>query len=239
MKRIARSSFVFFLFYSISTAASAQIFIEGHNPRRGRGASSGLRSEISVSLGSLLWVDGKYTPLPGYSSSQSGFYIIGDPFSLEKYNISFGLNIGYQRYLSELFSVKTILSSTRLYTGLEGRTDLNVEDKSRISQLGVYGSYSLTKNLDHRLQFQWLFGPELIYVNKNVIVKDYVLSEDDIPEDYRHKVSILDGAVVTGLGISLRLTKTLSLFSDGMMGLSLPGGGFKMTNSGFGLKAGW
>ena len=34
-------------------------------------------------------------------------------------------------------------------------------EKSTYGQLGIYGSWSLTRDIDRRFQIQWLVGPEL------------------------------------------------------------------------------
>ncbi|MBC8053481.1 MAG: hypothetical protein H7Y13_10500 [Sphingobacteriaceae bacterium] len=213
--------------------ASAQIIINGRNPRRYN--SSGPSHGVSLSYGNIFWVDGKTVPLKG--SSASGFPM-GDPFAIEKMNIAYGIILGYEKALSEKFAIKATFSTSKLITGLSARADLVTADESRFTQLGFYSRYTLTKEPKHRIQFQWLAGPEIIYVKKDVLVQDYA-EDNGTPGPYRQDISIVEGAIVTGLGISCRISNAFSLFSDGMLGISLPGKGLKVTNSGFGLKYSW
>ena len=178
-------------------------------------------------------------PLPGYSSSLSFFHGVNDPFSIEKMNVSSGISLGYERQLSPRFSVRTAFSTAKLVTGITSRFDLLVTDKSKITQLGLYSRYTLTKNPARRLAFHWLAGPELVFVKKNAVVEEYITGESDDPENYHQNISIVEGAIVTGLGISLKISNSFSLFSDGMVGISLPGKGFKSSNTGLGVKYNW
>ncbi|HEY1025543.1 MAG TPA: hypothetical protein VGE26_10290 [Sphingobacteriaceae bacterium] len=237
MKQLIRSFFVFLAFQLFYYSADGQIIVNGHNPKRDFFA--GPQQSLSISYGSILWIDGKNIPLAGYSEPLADFHGIGDLFSVEKYNFSIGVNVGYERNLSDLVSVRGAFSTGKLFTGIGGRLDLITHDKSSISQLGLYTRFSLTKNLKRRLQFQWLVGPELLYAKKDVLVEEYVADETSTPDNYRQNIKVVEGALVTGLGISLRLTKKFSLFSDGMVGIAMPGNGLKLTNSGIGMKYHW
>lgn len=237
MKQIFNRFFIFLAFQFLYSNITAQIIVNGRNPTRYRSSVGG--NAVSISYGSIFWVDGENIPLPGYSSSMSFFHRGFDPFSVEKMNVSTGITLGYERPLSSKFSLRAAFSTAKLVTGIVGRSDLITTDKSKITQFGLYSRYTLTKNSDKKLQFQWLVGPELLYVKKDVLVEDYMIDESSSPKNYRQDVSIIEGAIVTGLGISFKLSNSFSLFSDGMVGISLPGKGFKSTNSGFGLKYNW
>jgi len=237
MKQIFNGFFIYLAFQFLYNSVTAQITINGHNPRRYRYSAAG--NAVSISYGSIFWVDGNNSHLPGYSSSRSSFHDASDFFSIEKMNVSTGVTLGYERTLSHKFSLRAAFSTSKLTTGFKSRFDLIGTDKSRISQVGLYSKYTLTKNEDRRLQIQWLVGPELVYVKKDVLVEDYMVDESSTPGNYRQNISIVEGAILTGLGISFKLSNSFSLFSDSMIGISLPGKGFKSTNSGLGLKYNW
>lgn len=224
---------VFFVILSLLFSnLSAQIIVNGRSPVRYY--SSGPQNSLSISYGNIFWVDGENVPLQGSSYSMQQFH---NP-SVENMNRSLGLSVGYERVLARKIALRAAFSTAKLITGLQSREDLITTDRSRIAQLGAYFRYSLTKNPDNRFQIQWLAGPELIYVKKDVLIDGYVEGEGK-PDNLRQNVSILEGAAVTGLGLSFRISNAFSLFSDGMVGVSLPGKGLKMTNSGIGLKYNW
>jgi hypothetical protein len=231
---------VFFLLsvLLLSSSVNAQIVVNGYNSRRYHDVS-GPRNAVSVSYGYNVWIDGDNVPLPGYSSSRAMFHRIGDPYSIEKSNISLGINLGYERQLSNRFCLKVAFSTTKLTTGATKRIDLMTTEKSKFTQLGLYGKYTLNKDLQRKLQFQWIVGPELIYARKDVIVEEYVLDENSDPEKYHQDITIAEAAVVTGLGLSYHLSKSIGVFSEMMMGVSLPGNGLKSTVSSLGLKYNW
>ena len=225
------------VFCVFQNSLSAQIIVNGYNPTRN--LTEGPGHALSISYGNIIWVDGDNVPLPGYSSSLSGFHDFSTVFSIEKANVSTGITVGYERQLTKMFAVRASFSTAKLTTGAVSRLDLIATDKSKITQLGLYSRYSLTRNLKHRFQFQWLAGPELLYAKKNVFVEEYVVDETSTPQTYNQNITIVEGAVVTGLGLSFRVSNAFTLFSDGMIGISLPGKGLKTTNSGFGLKYMW
>jgi hypothetical protein len=229
----------FFLAFLLAfQSADAQIVINGYNPRR-YSVASGLNA-LSISYGYVVWVDGNHVSLPGYSSSKAFFHSgFGDPFSVEKGNVSVGLGVAYERKLSQKFAVKGAFSTAKLHTGTASRFDFDAVDKSRLTQFGVYAKYSLTKNPDSRFQFQWLAGPELVYAKKDVFIQDYVLDEASEPRTFRQNVSVLEGALVTGIGAAFKLNSSLALVSEGMIGVSLPGSGFKSTNTMLGVRYSW
>ncbi|TZF86144.1 hypothetical protein FW774_03585 (plasmid) [Pedobacter sp. BS3] len=237
MKKMPKQLLTSAVFLLICLSSKAQIHINGRNPSRS--FWGGPQNAVSLSFGNIIWVDGKNVALPGYSEPLKAAHTFGDFFSLERYNYSSGVKVGYDRKLSDKFSLRTAFLIARLVTGLVSRTDLITNDKSRIAQLSVLASYLLTKNTDHRLQFQWLLGPEFLYANKNVTVSQYMVNDDDTPENYNQKIAIGEVGIVTGLGISFRITEKFALFSEGTMGISLPGKGFKWSNSGIGLKYNW
>jgi hypothetical protein len=238
MKYFCKSAFILFVLLLAFNSLSAQIVINGYNPRRIKMPNA--QNSISISYGYSMWGDGNHVPVNGYSYSRSFYHSgFGDPLSAEKENISVGINIGYEKRLTNLFSLKGSLSSTKLETGTSTRIDLITTDKSRFTQFGLYGKYSLTKDLNKTVQFQWLFGPEVIYAKRDVFIQDYVLNDSEIPETYRQHVQVLEVAAVTGLGLSIKITNALSLISEGMIGVSLPGTGLKVTTSLAGLKYNW
>ena len=236
MKSILKRVFILQIFVLSIFDVSAQIVINGHNPRRIEAPD--LKNAIVVSYGNVLWIDGENVPLTGYSSSRESLHGLRDPHSIEKKNVSVGMNVGIERYLSPKVTLRAALYIAKLATGLANRDDLIAEDESRIMQFGLYSKYALTKNSRHRLQFQWLAGPELIYVKKNILIDEYV-ENGEAPVPYRQNISILEGAIVTGLGISFRVSNAILIFSDGMLGISLPGAGLKTSNTLLGLSYRW
>lgn len=231
----------FLLFLGVlvmSAGVDAQIVVNGYNPRRYHDAS-GPRNAVSVSYGYNFWVDGDNVPLAGYSSSMAMFHRIGDTYSFEKSNVSLGISMGYERQLSNRLSLKGAFSTTKLTTGVTQRIDLMTTEKSKFTQLGLYCKYTLNKDLQRKLQFQWIVGPELIYARKDVIVEEYVLDENSDPEKYHQDITVAEAAVVTGLGLSYHFSKSIGVFSEMMMGVSLPGNGLKSTVSSLGLRYNW
>lgn len=233
MKINCKVIFTLLMFVMVLSDVFPQIVINGHYSRRYLSSIS--RNAISISYGNILWIDGENVPLAGHSYSREAFPSVGN---FENRNISTGINVGYEKTISARFGIRTSFSTAKLTTGLTERADLIAHDKSRFTQLGLYSRYTLTKDLRRRFQFQWLAGPELIYARKNVLIEDYVEGEE-APHPYRQDISIIEGAVVTGLGISFRVSDAFCLFSDGMVGISLPGKGLKVNNSGFGIKYTW
>ena len=237
MKRISTIIFVLAL-QLLANNIQAQIIMNGRNPSR-YGASNFQGSALSISFGFNIWADGDATPLPGYSASLATFRSIGKILSLEKANFTNGVNVGYERQISERFGARAAFYTAGMTNGSSSRLDLLTTDKSKFTQIGLYARYTLTKNSDHRIQFHWLAGPEFIYAKKDMIIDEYVLDENSTPQPYRQNITITEGAIVTGPGVSCKITGGLSLFSDSMFGISLPGKGFKSTQTGFGLKYGW
>lgn len=229
------------LFLAIITIANdihAQIIMNGRNPSR-YGTSNSGGSALSISFGPNIWADGGATPIPGYSSSLADFHSFGGILSLEKANFTQGLNLGYEKNVSERLAVRASFYTANMTHGAASRLDLLTTDKSKFTQLGLYARYTLTKNMDRRIQFQWLLGPELIYARKDMIIAEYVLDETATPQPYHEDITITEVALVTGPGASCRIAGGISLFTDSMFGLSFPGKGFKLTQTGLGLKYSW
>lgn len=241
MSKLYTRSFIFFLliFSGIGNTFS-QITINGPRPKNlYRGSGGGL--SVGVSYGYILWKDSKQKEFPGYSQSMSDFSMFNDIFnagnlSLDKVNYSRGLFFGGEKTITDRFSLKSHLFFANMWSGLESRVDIESTNKSKFFQFAVYSSLSLTRDMNKRLQFQWLAGPEIIYANKDVLIKEYVAGENSAPEDYHYKEAVVEGAIVTGLGISVRITEKFVLYSDGLVGVSLPGTGIKVTSNNIGLK---
>lgn len=214
---------------------SAQIIINGNNPRR-YSYSSFPRNAIRISYGLNTWVDGGGVSLKGYSSSLASYHSVNPE---DGTNSTGGLNIGYERQLTENFAIAGTFYTAGMKNGAASRSDLITVDKSRFTQLGIYTKTTLTKNLSNRVHFHWLAGPELIFAKKDMIVNEYVLDASSVPESYHQDVSVVEGAFVTGLGISCRVVSKFSVFTDTMIGIALPGGGFKTSHSGLGARYSW
>ncbi len=241
MNHLKKLLFFVLILYT-SNSVIAQIVINGPKPTRDR--YSGSTSAITVSYVYNRWIDEDNEPVPGYSNPLEAFHATpSDPFGVEKNNVSKGINIGYERQLRSNMGLRFAFTTSKLKTGIDQRKDLIVTDKSRLFQLGVYGKYSLLGNSSKRLQVELLAGPELIYANKDFLIKEYVNVLDPepnaVPADYRQIVKVLEVAVVSGLGISYRITNSFAIFSEGLVGISLPGSGLKISNSGVGIKHTW
>ncbi|MFD2160893.1 hypothetical protein ACFSJU_00675 [Paradesertivirga mongoliensis] len=225
--------YISFLYFFLVNDAAGQIVINGRSPVRY--SSAGHKNSLSISYGNIFWVDGKNVPLSGSSYSLRSSY---NPGFEDNTNHSMGITVGYERTVARRFTLRTAFSRSKLATGMRNRADLITTDRSRITQLALYSQYSLTRNINRRFQFQWLAGPELIYVKKDVLVHDYVDGEGD-PKHYRQNIAILEGGIVSGLGASFQISDSFCLFSNAMVGVSLPGRGFTATSSGLGLKYMW
>jgi hypothetical protein len=220
--------------------AIAQIVINGHKPTRDR--YFGARSAITVSYVYNSWIDENNEPVPGYSEPLEAFHTNpSDPFGVEKTNVSKGINLGYEKQFRSNLGLKVAFTTSKLKTGIDQRKDLIVTDKSRLFQLSAYGKYRLLSNSSKRFQLDLLGGPELIYANKDFLIKEYVnvLEPESDKGDYRQIVKVLEVAVVSGLGVSYHITNSFTIFSEGLIGISLPGAGFKISNAGLGLKHTW
>ncbi|HEY0669856.1 MAG TPA: hypothetical protein VGD22_16865 [Sphingobacteriaceae bacterium] len=238
MNKILRLIVTIVTLHTTYTTADAQIIVNGHNPSKFNRGNSGPANSFSISYGYVIWVDGNNVPLPGYSAPEASYHF--ENFDTgENNNGCYAFNAGYERRIAEYLSLKLSFITAKLVNGIILRPDLNSYDKSRISQLGLYGRYSLSKNSKKRMQLQWLAGPELIYVKKDVLIDDYVLDENSTPQQYHQNITIMEGAAVTGIGLSYRISNHISTFTDVLAGISLPGKGFKFTNSGCGLKVNW
>ena len=222
------------LFTSCSTFS--QIRVNGKSPRRNFFGSA--QNSLSISYGNIFWVDGKNVPMAGYSEPLAVFHEIGDLFSVERYNIAMSVNFGYERQFSDRLALRASLFTSKLNTGSQARADLITSDKSKIHQLGLYGRYTLT-NPERKFQVNWLLGPELMYAQKDVYIADYVADASSSPDNYRQNITVVEGALQTGFGFSYKIIDSFTIFIDGMAGISLPGKGFKSSNSGIGLKYNW
>jgi hypothetical protein len=240
MKRILKITFTIALL-GFTATSSAQIIINGNNPNRRyahKSASEIPSNAVSISYASVFWEDGKNVPLQGHSITLDDSELY-DGFSVEQWNFAVGVQVAYDKKITDRFLVNLAFSTARMVTGTSLRLDLDATEKSRFSQLGIYASWSLTKNLDHRFQFQWLAGPEVIYANKRVTISDYVTEDKPEPATYYQNLNILEVSAVTGLGISLRVFGNCNLYSNVLGGKSFPGNGLKLTNTGLGLKIGF
>jgi hypothetical protein len=220
--------------------ASAQIVINGHNPARN--SYSGPLNGLSISIAQVVWADGGYKPLQGYSQTSGlASSYTGALNTVERYNASVGAKIGYDRQLTSRLSIVTTLFSSKMISGTQTRPDLVIlEDKSRMSQLGVYGSWRLTRDENRRLQFGWMLGPEAIYATRNVLIEKYTTEgSETAPDNYRQKITVAEGAIVTGPGGSLRIANAFELFGNTMFGITIPGGALKGSSTGLGLKYRW
>lgn len=181
--------------------------------------------------------DGKQKKFKGYSSSMSDFSIVNDFVSFDKFDYSSGLFLGFEKGITDRFSLKGHLFYASMLSGLSTRTDLAIPDnKSKFFQMSAYSSLSLTKDRGKILSFQWLIGPEIIYAQKDLIIKEYMETSESEAVDYHYKESVMEVSLVTGLGASIRVMEKLSLFSDGLIGISLPGKGIKVSSHNIGLK---
>ncbi len=237
MKQLAQIIFLLAI-VMLANDINAQIIMNGRNPSR-YGISNSSGSSVSISFGPNIWADGNANPIPGYSSSLAGLHSFGSIIPLEKANFSSGLNFGFEKTISEYLAVRASFYTASMTHGAASRLDLLTTDKSRFTQFGMYARYSLTKNLDHRIQFQWLLGPELVYAKKDMIIEEYMPDQTATPQPYRENIAITELALVSGPGISCKIAGGIALFSDSMFGISFPGKGFKLTQTGFGLKYSW
>jgi hypothetical protein len=216
-----------------------QVVINGNNPYLRSTGDDPPKQAVGIAFTSLFWVDGRNQLLSGYSASLTDYRFAADRFASEKRTASYGVAIGYSRMLSRKMWLNVSFCYTKMTTGLSRRADLLAEEHSSLSQIGGYGSFRLGKNPGRRFGICWLLGPELNYVRRKVNVRDYVEDPADIPAPYRQDVTVLEGSVVTGPGVSFRASAHLSLFSNALMGISLPGKGFKCTLPALGLEYGF
>ena len=213
----------------------SQIVINGPRPQNlYHGSGGGLA--VSISYGYILWKDSKQRDFSGSSASLVNYRFLEDVISIQKLNYSTGFFLGGEKMFTDAFTVKAHVYYSKMHAGISARSDIESVDKSKFTQLAFYSSLNLTKDQSKRFQFQWLAGPEILYAQKNVLIKEYVEDENSIPEDYHYKESVLEVAIVTGLGLSFRITDNFSLFSDGLIGISLPGKGLKITSNNIGIK---
>lgn len=228
MKRFTILASLLFLGF---TSSKAQIVVNGRSTYRPY--FNNAKSGISISYGTLMWQDSKQKQLDGYSEPVEGYvYGVND---IGKFNYNASLRFGYEKGISEKFSIKTYLLTGKLYTGLLGYDDSNLIEKSKVFQISTYGNLFITRT-DRRLKVSFMLGPEFMLVNKNVLIHSFKTKSEDIPDDYNLRESIFEIGLTTGLGFSYDINNHFSLFSDGLLGFSLPGGGFKITNTGIGIK---
>ncbi|OAQ38495.1 hypothetical protein A5893_13805 [Pedobacter psychrophilus] len=229
-KKIKKLLVIILLF--ISYQVNAQIFINGKGPRNSYGA--GGKTAISISYGSLFWNDSQQKEINGSTAGLEDFNVLS--FSgFDKFNYNISLRIGLEKGLSDKISIKSYLTTGRLFNGVLIRPDLEVTDKSRIIQLSTYGNLILSKP-EKKFKFHFLFGPDFMYVKRDALIKDYITAENSVSDDYQIDENIFEVGVSTGLGLSYDISNHVVIFSDGLMGISLPGGGLKISNSGLGLK---
>jgi len=223
------------LFIAVSiliTTGKAQIIVNGKSTYRPYFNNS--KSALSISYGSMLWIDAKGKDLLGYSESLAPFHNEFLKSNRSKLHQNFSLKFGFEKGISNKFSVKTYLLTGKMYTGSFYRPDLIAREKSNVVQLSTYGNYVLSRPVA-KIKAHLMAGPEFMTVNKNVIIFEYVEKEGDVPGDYNQKETIFEVGLTTGLGLSYDLSNHFTLFTEAMLGFSLPGGGFKFFN-GSGLK---
>lgn len=229
-----RNIFVLILLVAILCLKSkAQIVVNGKSTYRPY--YSNAKTAISISYGSLFWNDSKQKDLVGYSESLEVFHDDFFTTGLRRFNYNASLRFGFEKGFTDKFSLKNYLVAGKLYTGVGFRPDLISVDKSNIIQLSTYANLILSQS-HKKFKISYMLGPEFMLVNKNVIISDYIENPNDTPDDYNQKETIFEVGIATGLGFSYDFSTHFALFTDGVIGLSLPGGGLKITNSGFGLK---
>lgn len=240
MNQYSRSVIILIVFCLACTSTEAQIIINGPKPTRER--FWGESKSLTVSYVYNRWVDVNNDPVPGYSKPLELFHSSpSDPFGVENNTVSTGINLGYENQLRAKFGLRISLTASKLKTGINQRKDLMVTDESIYSQLSLYGKYLLSKRPAQKFRVELLAGPELIYARKQALIEQYVnvLEPEFEIGDYRETVKVLEVAAVTGLGFSYRVSDSFAVFSEGLIGVSLPGTGFKISNSGVGFKYLW
>ncbi|MFD1631569.1 hypothetical protein [Pseudopedobacter beijingensis] len=238
MSKLYVSSLLFLLFFCWNVGnIFSQIVVNGPRPVNLYQTGGGEVS-VSVSYGYNFWKDKKQKAFPGSSASLSDYNIVNDIIpSIDKFDYSSGVFLGLENKVTSRFGIKGSLFYGKMYTGISTRVDLDTENnKSSFFQIGAYASFTLTKATEKRLQFHWLLGPEVFFAKKDIMIKEYVEKADAEAVDYHYKESAVEGAIVTGLGLSLRITDSFTLYSDGLAGISLPGTGIKVTSQNIGLK---
>ncbi len=215
------------------SSGNAQIIMNGKSTYRPYFNST--KDAISISYGSLFWNDPKEKELQGYTEGLEAFHDDDLNRYLKNLNFNVSLRFGFEKGISEKISIKTVLLTGKLYTGASLRNDLLVNQKSKVFQFSTYGNYLLSRP-EKKFKVHFMLGPEFMLVNKDVLILQYVEKEGDTPDDFNQKETIFEVGLTTGLGFSYTFGKHIALFTDGLIGVSLPGGGLKITNSGFGLK---
>ncbi len=221
------------IFGAFFFSSKAQIIVNGKNTYRPY--FNNAQSSISLSYGVLVWVDAKQKSLNGYSVTREAFHNDSFTNSLKKFNVNHSLRFGFEKGITDKISIKTHVLSGKLITGASLRSDLSVVEKSNIFQLSTYGNLILSR-ANKKFKVHYMFGPEFMLVNKDVLIAEYVEEAGDTPNDYHEKETIFEVGLTTGLGFSYNFSKHLGIFTDGLIGISLPGGGFKLTSSGLGVK---
>ncbi len=230
MKRFFQLFITFGIFISTS---KAQIIINGPKPYNPY--SSGSKNAISISYGSLFWNDVKEVDLRGYSESLASLHDYKWNKNLKNLLFNMSLRLGFEKGISDKFSIKTVMVAGKLYTGASLRTDLLVTEKSKVFQVATYGNLILSRP-EKKFKVHLMFGPEFMLVNKNAIIAEYVLKQGDVPAEYNQKETVFEVGVTTGLGFSYDISQHIGLFTNGLIGVSLPGGGWKLNGSGLGLQ---
>jgi hypothetical protein len=219
----------------LSKLTTAQIYINGGNPSR-YGANSYNGSSISVAYGNVIWFDGAYTRLEGYSLPLKPFYNPENQRVIEKLNIASGVSIGFETNISRRSSLFTSIFTGFMSTGSRFNDALLVsDDKSTLSQIATYFQLTLSSP-EKRLKINWLIGPEILYARKRIVVEEYVTPENQEPKQYNEDLKIIEGALVTGLGLSYDISRALSLFNNSSVGLAFPGNGIKGNLTSIGIK---
>lgn len=237
MSKLYTSSVLFLLFLFLNVGkVFSQIVINGPRPINLYNQGGG-ELYVSLSYGYNFWKDGKQKEFKGHSSSVAEYGLFSDFISFDKFDYSSGPFLGLEKGITDRFSVKGNLFYAKMTSGLSTRADLEIsDDKSKFFQMSAYSSLSLTKDKGKILSFQWLIGPEIIYAQKDLIIKEYMESSESESVDYHYKESVMEVSLVTGFGASIRLMEKLFLFSDGLIGISLPGKGIKVSSHNIGLK---
>jgi hypothetical protein len=219
----------------LSKLTTAQIYINGGNPSR-YGANSYNGSSISLAYSTVIWIDGAYTRLEGYSLPLEPFYNPENQSVIEKLNVASGLSIGFETNLSRRLSLYSSIFTGFMSTGSTLNGALLVsDDKSTLSQIATYFQLTISSP-EKRLKIHWLIGPELLYARKRLIVEEYVTPENQEPKQYNEDLKIIEGSLVTGFGLSCDVSRSFTLFNNSSIGLAFPGKGFKGNFTSIGVK---
>jgi hypothetical protein len=223
---------LFLLLFVIAKSSKSQIYINGKGSYRPYLSQS--RSTISVGYGSVFWNDSKQKVLAGSSEGLEDLNI-GLISGFQKFNAHTSIKLGFEQGFSDKFSIKNYLVFGNLYTGYNYRLDLISKDKSSIIQLSTYGNLTLSQP-QRKFKVHFLFGPEFMYVKYDVLISKYKENEEAEAVDYHVDESVFEVGLGTGLGFSYDFSSHVGIFTDGLIGISFPGGGLKLSGTNIGLK---